>query len=734
MLQSNFSFPAFKISIQTFFFRNRCKTVVEVLIITAMLFFASSASAHKISSWEPYKSLLEQGECQELISHLKPLSMPRNWYDNRMWSQSRILNSKCQMQLENYKAALKSLKQTPESEERDVWLFQKIKVLLKSGNQSKAITNIRKLLKLPEKFSYLQSLRDDLKNEFNTDKEVSLLFPLLHETRKNYKWFLSDYDLHALYIRGAKLKGIKPEHTYRVLGWQFPLDEKTARQSHKDLTAKDLKNMSPAELLKRVRTLTRLGLNNYLVKHLPQLRKWRSRKVLKKLGKTYLKALFVERFYYRIIISHKKGQLSKLWSIPKETQLYWTARSFIKRRNIPDARSSIYKLERLNANSKLLPNLLNTFAIRYMLDSEIEKSRFWWNRLLSHFPKHELAAAAAWRLAWSNLQQNNTKKALTYLKQGLKTRIYNSEMKAKLLYWQGKLQQSAGRPDLAKKSFTKLLLRQPNTYYGMRLLSAKDIPGSILEVAKSRQTKLYAEPTEPLSKKTKKLLKRIEFLFDIAEPEQALKELFAGMGRFKNSSRNWHVSHMLHRRGEHHALLRIFANYYLPRMISLEVGEYPLWELAYPRPYWSQLKNFANQAGIDPYFALAIMREESHFDPHALSSSKAIGLMQLMPATAKAVAKRIKIKLTGKAEIFDPELNTRLGTLYLGRLSNKFKSELIYTAGGYNAGPRNMSKWINRWNGKSLDVFVEQIPFKETRNYVKRVYRSYKLYKQIYSS
>ncbi|HBJ47893.1 MAG TPA: transglycosylase, partial [Deltaproteobacteria bacterium] len=152
------------------------------------------------------------------------------------------------------------------------------------------------------------------------------------------------------------------------------------------------------------------------------------------------------------------------------------------------------------------------------------------------------------------------------------------------------------------------------------------------------------------------------------------------------------------------------------------------------RPYWSQLKNFANQAGIDPYFALAIMREESHFDPQALSSSKAIGLMQLMPATAKAVAKRKKIKLTGKAEIFDPELNTQLGTLYLGRLSNQFKSELIYTAGSYNAGPQNMSKWINRWNGKSLDAFVEQIPFKEPRNYVKRDSRSYKLYKQIYSS
>ena len=108
--------------------------------------------------------------------------------------------------------------------------------------------------------------------------------------------------------------------------------------------------------------------------------------------------------------------------------------------------------------------------------------------------------------------------------------------------------------------------------------------------------------------------------------------------------------------------------------------------------------------------------------------------MQLMPATAKDVAKRKKIKLNEKEEIFNPELNTQLGTLYLGRLSNQFKSELIYTAGGYNAGPHNMIKWINRWRGKSLDVFVEQIPFKETRNYVKRVYRTYKLYKQIYSS
>jgi hypothetical protein len=268
----------------------------------------------------------------------------------------------------------------------------------------------------------------------------------------------------------------------------------------------------------------------------------------------------------------------------------------------------------------------------------------------------------------------------------------------------------------------------------MRLISAEDIPESIMSVIKTRKAKLYAKPTEKLSPKTKELLKRTEFLFDIAEPEQALKELFAGLGRYKDSTRNWHVSHLLHRRGEYHSVLRVIANYYLPHLVTLEVGEHPLWELAYPRPYWSQLKSFANQAGIDPYFALAIMREESHFDPQALSSSKAMGLMQLMPATAKFVARKKKIKLKEKSEIFNPELNTRLGTLYLGSLADRFKSELIYTAGSYNAGPHNMQKWIKRWPGKSIDAFVEQIPFSETRKYVKRVYRSYRLYKQIYSS
>ncbi|MGY8700851.1 MAG: hypothetical protein ACKVJ3_06790, partial [bacterium] len=346
--------------------------------VFALLLPLSSISAHKKSSWKPYIHFYESGDCKVLIRQLKPLAKPKSWTNNGLWSRSRILNAKCHLQLGNHKAAFKSLKQTPESEMIDAWIFQKIRILLQSDRHREAIVSIRILLKLPERNFYLSSLREDIKTEFSTDKEALQIFNLLHDTRKNHNWFLTDYEIHALYLRGAKLKGVKLEHKYKVLGWQYPLDKKTAVLSHKNLTADELKIISPAELSRRVRSLSKLGLDMYLIKHLPQLRNGRSRKEVKKLGEAYLKALFDEKYYARIIELQQNGTLSKRWVLGKESQLYWTARSYIKRKNIPAGRSAIYNLEELNHKAKQLPVLFDKIASRYRLDSEIRKAQFWW--------------------------------------------------------------------------------------------------------------------------------------------------------------------------------------------------------------------------------------------------------------------------------------------------------------------------------------------------------------------
>ncbi|MBG55898.1 MAG: hypothetical protein CL935_02060 [Deltaproteobacteria bacterium] len=710
------------------------KTATVFCLILVFFNSLNIVKAHNNQLWKPYFDYYEKGECKKLLQQLTHLSKPEAWANSGLWSRSRIIQSKCHLQNGNYKEALESLRLNKGSIIKDAWLFQKIRVLLHASKQREGLAEIRKLLQHQKKEYYINSLREELKKSFHTDKVTELIYNFLHDTRKNKNWFLKDYKLHSIYIKGADLYGHKVEHEYKVLGWQYPIDEASARLSHKQLKITDLKKMTSKEINNRVHTLKKLGLEQYLMEHLPLLSKEMSRKVTKNLGNSYIKAMFTEKYYSRIIKLYQEGILTKKWLLPKETQLYWTARSYIKRKNIPEGRSLIYKLERLNPNSSHLPILFDTFASRYMLDSDIKKAQFWWNRLLKKFPKHRLAPKSAWRLAWSHKKNNNVKDALLYLKSGLNITIYNSEVQAKMLYWQGKLLRETGQNELADKSFKRLIINKPNTYYGMRFLSENNIPERLLSLVKNRKSKRYIKPEKPISQNTKNLLYRTEFLFDIDESEQAIKELFAGIGNYKDSTKNWHISHLLYRKGEYFSLLRIVANYYLPHLVTHEVGEYPLWELAYPRPYWSRLKSLSKKAGIDPYFALAIMREESHFNPTALSSSKAMGLMQLMPATARHVAKKKKIELKRKEEIYNPELNTLLGTIYLGGLSARFKSELIYTAGSYNAGPHNMIKWIKRWKGKPIDVFVEQIPFNETKNYVKRVYRSYKLYKKIYSS
>ena len=707
---------------------------ILIFFVFTILLTSTSVCAQTRSSLKSFLILFKNGDCNSLVLKLKPLNKKESWRNRDLWLRSQIINIKCKIELGHYDQALKIINRIEEKEFFDVLLYQKIRALLKSKKYLEALNNIRKLLKHPKKNFYLRFLRENIKSEFVTDKNALVIFPFLHETNSNHKWFLKDFEINSLYLRGARLKRTKLDSKYRILGWQFPQDEKTARQSQNNLNDNDFKKITSSDILMRVRTLSNLKLTEYLIDHLPELRLSKNKELLKSLGNAFLKSLFQESFYSRIINLYKNGMLTKEWALSKESQLYWTARAYIKRKDITNGRSTIYKLVRHNSKSKHLPILFDTLATRYMIDSEAEKAQFWWDKLLKNFPKHYLSKKSTWLMSWTNIQSKNYDKALIFLDKGLNSKIYNSEMKAKFLYWQGKLYEKKGKIELAKKSYKKLILNQPNTYYGMRLFSSENTLNSVFDTKISHQRSLFDESKDPILKKYKSILRRSDFLFDIFESELAIDEIFYELGNYKNGNLNWHLSIQLNKRDAHKKVLEIIANYFLPKMIKLREKESLIWELAYPRPYWRMIQEYSNQAGIDPYFALAIMREESHFDPKALSSSKAMGLMQLMPATAKDVAKRNKIRLDKKEEIYVPKLNIKLGIFYLGQLAKKFQSELIYTAGSYNAGPHNMKKWINRWNGISLDNFVEKIPFNETKNYVKRVYRSYKIYKEIYSS
>ena len=136
--------------------------------------------------------------------------------------------------------------------------------------------------------------------------------------------------------------------------------------------------------------------------------------------------------------------------------------------------------------------------------------------------------------------------------------------------------------------------------------------------------------------------------------------------------------------------------------------------------------------GADPLLVNAIIKAESAFEEKALSRAGARGLMQLMPATARRLAKAHKFKLASADQLFDPAINVRLGARHLGDLLKDFGGAVVPAIASYNAGRRVVKRWWSARKDEPLETFIERIPYQETRNYVKRVLGYYWEYQRIY--
>jgi soluble lytic murein transglycosylase len=157
----------------------------------------------------------------------------------------------------------------------------------------------------------------------------------------------------------------------------------------------------------------------------------------------------------------------------------------------------------------------------------------------------------------------------------------------------------------------------------------------------------------------------------------------------------------------------------------------PFWTFLYPRAFWEWVDHYARQSRLDPYLVTAIIREESAFAPKALSRAGARGLMQLMPGTAAQVAKENNIR--NSLDLDTPAPNIALGTRYLAKLHDEFGGNLALTLASYNAGPHVVRRWVGTLqSSQDLEAFIEDIPYPETRRYVKRVLGSYDRYRTLY--
>lgn len=155
--------------------------------------------------------------------------------------------------------------------------------------------------------------------------------------------------------------------------------------------------------------------------------------------------------------------------------------------------------------------------------------------------------------------------------------------------------------------------------------------------------------------------------------------------------------------------------------------------LLYPAVYSDIVNGISSEYKINPLLILSVMREESRFNSRAVSRAGALGLMQLMPYTARRMARLLGYEddLLSDEEILSPSVNITLGSYYLGRLLDEFGSVPVAVA-AYNAGENAVRRWLKAYEYHDVDEFIEDIPYRETRHYVKKVLRSYFRYLDIY--
>ncbi len=305
-------------------------------------------------------------------------------------------------------------------------------------------------------------------------------------------------------------------------------------------------------------------------------------------------------------------------------------------------------------------------------------------------------------------------------------------------YWRARTLQERGDVKGAAAVFERLALEHPATYYGLmarvqlgevdparlEAVVPKLVPGT--EVASPWPMHAGAMGKDP------HFLTAVE-LYRLGFPESVASELLAVNRTGLPSEPVRLLVHMLSLTGDQrtaHAVARVALRRDLSGPITPTTR--PVWEIAYPNAFRDLIEKHTSAAGIEADLLQALMREESALDPKALSWAGALGLTQLMPSTAKATAKQLKLKGFRVDRLLEPDLNIRLGAHHLGLLVKQFKGHTPYAVGSYNAGAGAVNRWRSANPDVPLDAWVEEIPVAETRGYIKRVLRSYNTYQLLY--
>ena len=421
-------------------------------------------------------------------------------------------------------------------------------------------------------------------------------------------------------------------------------------------------------------------------------------------------------------------------------QLYYLAESARGRDDLAEHASLLGSLRELAPSSPWLEEALFSAANFYLLRREFTAASSFYTEIFQRFRNGKHAPYAHWKAAWLTQRMGKSEEAARLMEEQVDRYPASADVPA-ALYWRGRLAEDHRDLAGARAYYEKLSGRFKYYYYAdlaRQRLSALPPDTQAAEIsllnsipeapAPPARQELFPPPANLSFQKSRLLVNAGMFPFAVKELQAAASEHGLIWPRIE-------IARVYADGGQPHRALETIKQFF-PNYLALSESEFPqeLWNLLFPRPYWSELKQFAEANQLDPYLVSALIRQESEFNASAVSSARAVGLMQLLPSVGQQLAHQLRLRDYSANSLFVPTVNMELGTLYFRGVLHKFNEKLPYALAAYNAGNERVRQWEKADPTVDEAAFVESIPFTETREYVQAILRNANMYRRLYGT
>lgn len=373
---------------------------------------------------------------------------------------------------------------------------------------------------------------------------------------------------------------------------------------------------------------------------------------------------------------------------------------------------------------------LLALANNFQKDSRDTDALPYYRRLLEAFPDGRYADRSTWRVGWNAWRAGRYEEATQVFENAVRVRPV-TYFTPGFLFWAGRARLQMGQPERGRQLLQEAVARFKRTYHGARAAAVLALPASVTGPASvPAAVGASIAPPSPDEDIPEPQLSRLRQLLLIERTAEALDELRAlPPTPCVMATVAWLES----RRGRLRPAITAMKRAY-PDHAGAAGDGLPdaVWRILYPLEYRPALEQRARQMGLDPALVAALVCQESTFEAGAVSRAGARGLMQIMPATGRLLARSAGLQHYNNGALHNPNTSLDLGMRYLRDMLDRFSGSVERALAAYNAGPHRVDAWTAGRPDMSAEEFVEIIPFTETRNYVMTILAAREQYRRVY--